>query len=49
MKILGAAIFVVGVILWLGNVGGFFPTFPGVGYGTILLGGFLYRKGSDEQ
>jgi len=48
MKILGAVVFVAGVILFLGNVVGFMRTFPGLGYITIAAGGFLHRKGSGE-
>lgn len=44
MKILGGLIFLVGVFLFLGNVVGFFPSFPGAGYLTLALGGWLYKR-----
>lgn len=44
MRILGGLIFLIGVFLFLGNIVGFFPTFPGAGYITIALGGLLYRR-----
>ena len=45
LKIIGAIVFAGGVFLWCGNVFGFFPTFPLVGYLTAIAGGALYRKG----
>lgn len=44
MKILGGIIFVVGVFLWCGNVFGFFPTFPMLGYLTIVAGGWVAKS-----
>ena len=41
MMYVGGAIFVVGAFLWGGNVLGYFPTFPLVGYLTMLAGGAL--------
>jgi hypothetical protein len=35
-----------GVFLWLGNVVGFFRTFPFAGYLTILAGIGIYKAGS---
>jgi hypothetical protein len=35
-----------GVFLWLGNVVGFYPTFPFAGYLTILAGVGIYKAGS---
>lgn len=49
MKILGAIIFIAGLVFFLGNIIGFFRTFPGVGYITMAVGGFLYKKASDEE
>lgn len=49
MKILGAIIFIAGLFLFLGNIIGFFRTFPGVGYITMALGGFLYKKAASEE
>jgi hypothetical protein len=45
MKILGAVVFVVGAFLWCGNVFRFFPTFPFLGYLTMLGGVALYKVG----
>ncbi len=42
---LGAVIFVAGVVLWCGNVFGFFRTFPFAGYLTLLVGGLIYKAG----
>ena len=42
----GAIVFVAGVFLWCGNVFGFFPTFPLVGYLTAALGVVIYKAGS---
>ena len=44
--VLGALVFVAGVFLFLGNVIGFFRTFPLAGYLTILAGGAIYKAGS---
>ena len=44
--ILGALIFLGGVFLFLGNIIGFFRTFPLAGYGTMVIGGAVYRMGS---
>jgi hypothetical protein len=46
MKLLGGLIFVAGVFLWCGNVFGFFPTFPMVGYLTAAFGGWIMKSGS---
>lgn len=43
---LGAVVFVAGIFLFLGNVIGFFRTFPLAGYLTILAGGAIYKAGS---
>jgi hypothetical protein len=42
---LGAIVFVAGVILWCGNVFGFFRTFPFAGYLTLIAGGLVYKAG----
>ena len=42
----GGAIFVLGIVLWCGNVFGFMPTLPGAGYITMLIGGAIWRFGS---
>ena len=42
---LGAVIFVAGVLLWCGNVFGFFVTFPFAGYLTLLIGGATFKAG----
>lgn len=41
MMIVGGIIIVVGAFLWGGNTFGYFPTFPLVGYLTMLVGGAL--------
>ena len=43
---LGALVFAGGVFLFLGNVIGFFRTFPLAGYLTIVAGGAIYKAGS---
>ena len=42
----GGAIFVLGIVLWCGNVFGFLPTVPGAGYIAMLVGGAIWRAGS---
>jgi len=49
MKILGIIVVVVGIFLFCGNVFGFFPTFPLVGWGTILLGGWIMKQGGEKS
>ena len=44
--VLGAVVFIAGVFLFLGNVIGFFRTFPLAGYLTMIIGGAIYRVGS---
>ncbi len=46
MQVVGGAVFVLGVFLFIGNVSGTFPTFPGLGYLTMAAGGAMYRSGS---
>ena len=43
MMIVGAIVFVIGAFLWGGNVFGYFPTVPLVGYLTMLAGGALIK------
>ncbi|HKB01102.1 MAG TPA: hypothetical protein VKD90_02735 [Gemmataceae bacterium] len=45
---LGGFVAVVGAILWIGNMTGFFPTFPFAGIVTILIGGAIYKAGSNR-
>ena len=49
MMYVGGFVFLIGAFLWGGNVIGYFPTFPLVGYLTMLAGGALIRmdKGGD--
>ena len=47
VQILGGLIFVAGAIFWLGNVLRFYPTFPGVGYITMMIGGGLWGFGQN--
>ena len=42
LKGVGGLIFVVGAILWCGNVFHFFPTFPFAGYITMAIGGAIF-------
>ncbi|MCW5823082.1 MAG: hypothetical protein KIT34_09785 [Cyanobacteria bacterium TGS_CYA1] len=49
MKILGIIVIIVGIFLFCGNVFGFFPTFPLVGWGTIALGGFIMKQGESKS
>lgn len=43
--LVGGLIVVLGAFLWCGNVFGFFPTFPLVGYITMAIGGAIWRFG----
>lgn len=45
VQILGGLIFLAGAFFWCGNVFGFYPTFPGVGYITMAIGGGVWRAG----
>ncbi len=45
VMVLGGIVFAAGVFLWCGNVFGFFPTLPLVGYGTAVVGAITYRTG----
>jgi hypothetical protein len=46
MQILGGVIFAAGAVFWLGNKSGFFPTFPGLGYLGLTIGGCLWGAGA---
>ncbi|MBV9464283.1 MAG: hypothetical protein JO317_08655 [Verrucomicrobiae bacterium] len=46
LKALGALIFIVGIGLFIGNVSGKFPTFPGLGWLGMFIGGAVYRTGA---
>jgi hypothetical protein len=46
---LGAVVFVAGAFLWCGNVFRFFPTFPFVGYLTMVVGGLVFKAGKKMQ
>ena len=46
---LGAIVFAAGVFLWCGNVFGFFPTFPFVGYLTAVVGAIIFKAGKKMQ
>ncbi len=48
MKIIGGIVVALGIFLWCGNVFGFFPTIPMLGYGVIVFGGFITKKGAEE-
>lgn len=45
----GGLVVVLGAFLWCGNVFGFFPTFPFVGYITMAIGGAIWRAGSSME
>jgi hypothetical protein len=49
VKIIGIILLVVGVVLWCGNVFGFLPTFPGAGYIGLVLGGIVFKAGSNSE
>lgn len=46
--LIGVIIFVVGVILFIGNVSGWWPTFPCAGFITMTVGGFITRVSTDD-
>jgi hypothetical protein len=46
MKVLGGLIIALGAFIWLGNVFHFFPTFPLLGYVTMVIGGAIMKKGA---
>ncbi len=46
VQIFGGIVFVAGVFFWFGNVLGFFPTFPGLGYITGFIGSVIWGVGS---
>jgi UPF0716 family protein affecting phage T7 exclusion len=46
MRIVGGLVLMLGAFLWLGNVIGFFPTVPFLGYLTMLGGGAMMRSAS---
>jgi len=45
MQILGAIIFVAGAVVWCGNVFGFMPTVPLLGWIVMAIGGAVFKKG----
>jgi hypothetical protein len=45
MQIVGAIIFVIGAVIWCGNVFGFMPTVPLLGWGVMFVGGAIWKKG----
>jgi hypothetical protein len=49
VALLGGLIFLAGIFLFLGNFLGFFPTFTGAGYITIMIGGAIWRVGSNME
>jgi len=46
--LIGVIIFVVGVILFIGNVSGWWPTFPYAGFITMAIGGFIARVSNED-
>jgi hypothetical protein len=45
VKVIGAIVTIIGILLILGNVTRLFPTFPFAGFIFTLIGGAIYRKG----
>ena len=45
MKVLGVIIFVVGIVLLLGNLSGGFRTFPYAGGITMAVGAVMWKAG----
>lgn len=45
---IGAVISIIGFILLIGNVSGWWPTFPYAGFLTMSLGGLVMKISSDE-
>ncbi len=48
MRVVGGAVFVLGVCLFVGNITGMFPTFSGLGWLTAAIGGGIYRSGTKD-
>ena len=46
--IIGAIILFIGIILLIGNVSGWWPTFPYAGFITMGLGGLVMKISEDE-
>jgi hypothetical protein len=46
---LGGLIFVVGGLLWIGNVSGKFVSFPYAGYITMAIGGAIFGFGQKQE
>jgi len=44
MKLIGGLIFLLGMVLWCGNVFRFLPTFPMAGYLTMMVGGWVMKS-----
>lgn len=45
LQVIGAIVFVAGAVIWLGNVFGFMPTIPLLGWIVMLIGGAVWKKG----
>ncbi|MDQ3814144.1 MAG: hypothetical protein M3347_09360 [Armatimonadota bacterium] len=45
----GGLTFLAGAFFFAGNVLGFFPTFPGLGWLTMGIGGFLFKLGTGND
>jgi hypothetical protein len=46
LKIIGGIILIVGIVLFVGNISGALVTFPGAGWLTMAVGGFMLRAES---
>ncbi|HEX9996007.1 MAG TPA: hypothetical protein VGB45_02605 [Abditibacterium sp.] len=47
VQILGGVIFLAGCFFWAGNMLRFYPTFPGLGYILLVIGGGIWGVGSN--
>jgi hypothetical protein len=49
MQVVGGLVMLVGVGFFLGNITGVFPTVPGLGWGTIIVGSLIYGAGQKKS
>ncbi|MDZ8095118.1 MAG: hypothetical protein RMZ42_24725 [Nostoc sp. DedQUE05] len=49
MKAAGAIVFLFGLFLFFGNIGGFFKTFPFAGFITMGVGSALMKADENSQ
>lgn len=48
LSIVGGVVFVLGALIFVGNVTRIFPTIPLAGYLTMLAGGAMYKAGKSQ-